>query len=446
MLPVQQFKNFVAQHALWAPGERVLAAVSGGRDSVLLVHLLKQAGISFGIAHCNFKLRPTEAEAEQKFVNALADSFNAPFYTINFDTQSYAQQKGISTQMAARELRYQWFEQLRGNSGYHTIAVAHHQNDSVETILLNLTRGTGIAGLHGILPRNGHIIRPLLFLKREEIDQIIADNGISYMEDSSNASSKYARNKIRLEVIPRLKEINPKLEDTFDSNIQRFKELEILLQNKLNEIRPQILVPKGDDIHISIKAIKALEPQSLLLFGLLNPYGFSQQVIADMLSSLSKHPGRTFEAPDHILILDRDELILSKRTNNKANIVLINKGDREVTYAGYKFTLLHDDSPLIIKDNPLALSADADMMVYPLKLRTWQQGDHFFPLGMAGRKKLSDLFVSAKIPLNQKHRIPILVNGNNEVIWVCGYRPDDRYKVTAHTKKVIIFELYKLNI
>jgi tRNA(Ile)-lysidine synthase len=446
MLPIQQFENFIAQHRLFEPGGRVLAAVSGGRDSVILAHLLKQAGIDFGIAHCNFQLRPTEALAEQEFTKNLATSLAVPFYTTNFDTADYAQQKGVSTQMAARALRYEWFEQIRHSFSYDRIAVAHHQNDSVETILLNLTRGTGIAGMHGILPKNGLIVRPLLFLNRDEVDAIVADNKLQYMEDSSNASSKYARNKLRHEVIPRLKELNPKLEETFASNIERFRELEQLLDLRLNELRPQLLVPYGDEIHINIAAIKSLEPQRLLLFGLLSPYGFGETAIKDITSSLNKHSGRIFEAPAYVMVLDRDKLILSKSNNAIVDAVLINANDNEVTYGKYKINLLHDDSPLIVKDNPMALSVDAEALIYPLTVRSWQEGDYFIPMGMTGRKKLSDYFVSQKIPLNQKNGIPILVNGNGDVIWIGGYRPDERYKVSALTKKVIIFELYMLNL
>ncbi|MEO6522973.1 MAG: tRNA lysidine(34) synthetase TilS [Mucilaginibacter sp.] len=445
MLPVQQFENFITQHRLFEPGGRVLAAVSGGRDSVVLAHLLKQAGIDFGIAHCNFQLRPTEALAEQEFTKNLAKSLDVPFYTTNFDAAGYAHQKGISTQMAARALRYEWFEQIRYSFNYDCIAVAHHQNDSVETILLNLTRGTGIAGMHGILPKNGLIIRPILFLNRDEVDAIVADNGLQYMEDSSNASSKYARNKLRHEVIPRLKELNPKLEETFDNNIERFRELEQLLDIRLNELRPRLLVPYGDEIHINIAAVKSLSPQRLLLFALLNPYGFSETVINDIISSLDKHSGRVFEAPGYVMVLDRNKLILSK-SKAAVDTVLINREDSEVTYGNYKINLLHDDSPLIVKDNPMALSVDAEALIYPLQVRSWQHGDYFIPMGMTGRKKLSDYFVSEKIPVNQKDQIPILVNGNGDVIWIGGYRPDERYKVSALTKKVIIFELYMLNL
>jgi tRNA(Ile)-lysidine synthase len=446
MLPVTNLLNYVKKNHLFNPGDRLLAAVSGGRDSVLLVHLLKQAGIGFGIAHCNFQLRTEEADAEQQFTKNLANTLGAPFYTHNFDTKSYAREQGISTQMAARDLRYAWFEELRAGFNYDYIAVAHHQNDSIETILLNLTRGTGIAGMHGILPKNGLIVRPMLFLSREEVDDIVDQEHIAYLDDSSNSTSKYARNKIRLEVIPKLKELNPKLEETFEKNIAHFMDLEQLLQSQLEKLKQNLFSNEGEDIHISIIGLKNLHPKQLLLFGLFNAYGFTGENINDLISAFDKHSGRRFESPGYLLVLDRDRLILTKRNREVIKSVLIKENDHEVEYAGYTLNVLHDDSPLIVSGNPLAVSVDATGLIFPLTLRSWAEGDHFYPLGMGGRKKLSDFFVNQKVPLHQKQQIPVLVNGNGDIIWLGGYRLDERYKVSEHTKKVIIFELYKLHI
>jgi len=442
MLPVQSFVHFIEKNRLFTPADTLLAAVSGGRDSMLLAMLLKQAGYTFGIAHCNFQLRGAEADDEQQFTENLAQQLDVPFYTVNFDTQSYAVQKHISMQMAARELRYQWFEEIRAGFSYGKIVTAHHQNDSVETLLLNLTRGTGIAGLHGILPQNGMIVRPLLFLNRHEIDKIVTEEKLKYVEDSSNASSKYARNKIRLEVIPKLKELNPNLEQTFDANMERFRELEALLDHRLQQLKIELLMENIGGIHIDIAKVKTLEPKRLLLYGLLSPYGFNQTTINDIILSLYKHSGRTFESPGYALLLDRDQLIITKRKSESPGQVLIQQDTQEVEFGDYTLTMLHDDSALIVKGNPMAFSADSTKLVYPLTLRSWQEGDHFYPLGMKGKKKLSDFFINEKLPLTQKNKVPVLVNGNNEIIWVCGLRPDDRYKVTTLTKKVIIFELY----
>ncbi|WP_259065461.1 tRNA lysidine(34) synthetase TilS [Mucilaginibacter sp. X4EP1] len=444
MLPVSRFNEFIAQNNLFTPNNKILAAVSGGMDSVVMAHLLKAAGFNFSIAHCNFQLRGDEAVSDQAFCNDLALQLRVPFHTINFDTVKYVSDNKVSTQMAARQLRYQWFEQLRQQHGYSVIALAHHQNDAIETILLNLTRGTGIAGMHGILPKNGALVRPLLFLTREEIQQIITDNRLAYVEDSSNASAKYARNKIRLEVAPKLKELNPNLENTFNNNLLHFRELELLLQQRVAELKSSLFAEIDGEIHIPLAKVKELEPKRLLLFNLLQEYGFNETAVDDLIASLYKHSGRVFESIGFNLLLDRDRLIISKKSAQQVAPILIEEKTHEVHFSNYKLTLLHDDSPLIVKNNPLATSVDTEKLIYPLTLRLWQQGDFFFPIGMKTRKKLSDFFIDQKVPLHEKNNIPLLVNGNGDVIWIGGYRPDDRYKVTQNTKKVTIFELNKV--
>jgi tRNA(Ile)-lysidine synthase len=442
MLPVKRFTDFASQNNLFTPADKILAAVSGGMDSVLMAHLLKAAGFNFGIAHCNFMLRGDESAADQEFTRKLALQLGVSFTTINFDTKQHAADNKVSIQMAARNLRYQWFEQISQNLGYQSIALAHHQNDTIETILLNLTRGTGIAGLHGILPKNGKLARPLMFLTRDEILEIITREGLAYIEDSSNASVKYARNKIRLQVIPLLKELNPSLEATFDNNLQHFKELEQLLNEKADALKKEMLVQHGNDIHISITAIEQLSPKRLLLFKLLQPYGFIATVVDDLMTALAKHPGRVFESAAFTLIVDRGEVIITPKVAKNALKVSIQQNDCDVVYKNYKLTLLHDDSPLVIKNNPMAVSVDAEKLIYPLTVRTWQHGDQFYPLGMKTRQKVSDFFIHQKIPLHKKDGVPVLVNGNGDIIWISGYRLDERYKVNNNTKKVTIFELY----
>ena len=442
MLPVKQFTDFIEQNKLFNPAGKVLAAVSGGMDSVLMAHLLKAAGYNFSIAHCNFQLRGDDAIADQEFCKNLAQQLGVAFYTINFDTTDYAANHKISIQMAARDLRYQWFQQLKQQHGYDTIALAHHQNDTIETILLNLTRGTGIAGLHGILPKNGDLIRPLLFLNREDIQQLIQKNSLQYVEDSSNSSVKYARNKIRHEVIPKLKGLNPGLEKTFESNLQHFREMEMLLELKVSELKKDLLIRQEDEIHLPLEAVRKLEPKRLLLFNLLQPYGFNETTVDDLIASLDKHSGRVFESLGFRLILDRENIILTKKMDHPTEIT-INANQHEVSYNNYKISLLHDDSPLIVKNNPLAVSIDADLLVYPLTIRAWQQRDYFYPLGMKTKKKLSDYFIDQKIPVHQKTQVPLLINGNGDIIWLAGYRSSEHYKVSKNTKKVTIFELIK---
>ncbi len=444
MLPVKRFVDFIEQNSLFTPANNILAAVSGGMDSVLMAYLLKAAGYNFSIAHCNFMLRGADADADQEFTRQLAQQLGVSFHTINFDTQQYTNNNKISIQMAARDLRYNWFNQISQSDGYDTIALAHHQNDTIETILLNLTRGTGIAGLHGILPKNGQLVRPLLFLTRDEIQTIITAEGLKYVEDASNASTKYARNKIRHQVVPLLKELNPNLEATFENNLRNFRDLEVLLNDKVEALKKELLVHHEDEVHIAIDKIKELSPQRLLLFKLLQGFGFIEPVVDDLLTALDKHAGRVFESPGYSLGVDRGRLIISPK-NAEGNVeVSINQNDSHVVYGSYKLTLLHDDSALIVKNNPLAVSVDAALLVYPLTVRAWRQGDVFYPLGMKTRQKLSDFFIHQKMPLHKKRDVPVLVNGNGNIIWVGGYRLDERYKVGDNTKKVTIFELFKL--
>lgn len=441
MLPAARFIAYVEQNQLFNADDGVLAAVSGGMDSVLMVHLLKAAGYKFGIAHCNFQLRGADADADQHFCRQLARNLGVEFYTINFDTKAYAQEHKLSVQMAARELRYQWFEQIRKQHNYTCVALAHHQNDAIETILLNLTRGTGIAGLHGILPKNNQWVRPLLFLSRAEIESCVTQNKLAYVEDSSNASTKYARNKLRHEVIPKLKELNPALEQTFERNLAHFRQLELLLQQQVAQARQQLWIEHGDDIHISLEGIKQLFPQRLLLLELLKDYSFNDTTVDDLLASLGKHSGRVFESATHRLVLDRERLILTPRNNDEIASATVNEHNEQVGYGNLSFKIIHAEAGTDVPKSKHVAITDAGLLVYPLTIRSWQQGDVFVPLGMTGRKKLSDFFIDQKVPLHQKTQIPVLVNGNGEVIWVAGYRLDNRYKLTPQTKKVTIFEL-----
>lgn len=443
MLPLKHFMDFINENNLFSPGRKVLAAVSGGMDSVLMAHLLKAAEYNFSIAHCNFQLRGDEALADLEFCQNLAQQLRVQFHTINFDTTAYSAEKKVSIQMAARDLRYHWFGQLRQQYSYDVIALAHHQNDTIETILLNLIRGTGIAGLHGILPKNNYLVRPLLFLNRDEIHRIIEQQKLPYVEDSSNLSVKYARNKLRHDVIPKLKELNPSLESTFENNLRHFRDLETLLNQRVTEIKKDLFIYAGDEIHLSIDKVKAINPQQLLLFKLLQEYGFNETAIDDLIASLDKHSGRVFESMGFKLVLDRDKIILTSK-KHPLEAVLINEDTYEVNYGDYKITLLHDDTPLVVKDNPLATSVDAALLIYPLTIRPWQQSDYFYPLGMKTKQKLSDFFIQQKVPLTAKSRIPLLVNGNGEMIWIAGYRLNEHYKVTQNTKKVTIFELIKI--
>ena len=447
MLPLDNFRRYITENTLFNPNERVLIALSGGRDSVLLAHLFNAAQYNFGIAHCNFMLRDEESAADERFSKHLAAYFNVPFYSIRFETLDYAEKHSISIQMAARDLRYEWLETTRLKNGYDFIAVAHHQNDSIETILLNLVRGTGIAGLHGIAPKRGNIIRPLLFLTRDDVDKIIQTEKIIFREDSSNLSSKYARNKLRIEVIPRLKELNPNLEATFEANRLRFIDLETILNQRVKEVRDMLFSTQSDNtIRLEIKNLEQLPALHTILYELLRPYHFKQPVVDDLIRSLKTQPGKQFESPTHLILIDRNELILMTRQQAELHTQEIGEDLKSVLWGDMHFTIKTCDAEKyrLIKDPNLA-QLDADRLHFPLKLRTWRAGDRFKPFGFYGEKKLSDFFTGLKIPVTTKAIIPILENGNGEILCIPGIRIDDRYKITANTKKVFIFELIKPN-
>nr|WP_121269436.1 tRNA lysidine(34) synthetase TilS [Pedobacter schmidteae] len=445
MLALQNFKAFVSKHSLFDAKDKVLLAVSGGKDSVLMAHLFKLSGFDFGIAHCNFNLRADESQRDETFVKMLAATLEVPFHVIHFKTADFAEAQKVSTQMAARTLRYQWFEEIRAAGGYEAIALAQHQDDAMETVLLNLTRGTGIAGLHGILPKRGRLIRPLLFLSAAEIATLVRKQAIDFVEDSSNSSTKYARNKIRLNVIPHLKEINPNLEETFQHNIQRFAETELVLQQVLTTLKQQLLTEKQGKFYLPIAAVKALNPSQLLLFELLRPFGFSEMVVADLLDSLEKQSGTAFFSNTHRLVVDRKNLIIDELTGSEALLqhVLIHTHDFATEFLDKR--LLMVSSPHLEFDKTLNKAfVDTDKLIFPLVLRSWQHGDKFKPIGMNGYKKLSDFFIDEKLPLNEKERVPVLLNGNGEIIWLAGLRQDNRYKLTEATTRVTIFELQDL--
>lgn len=440
MLPLRQFQDFIEQQQLFVRGNRILLAVSGGKDSVLMLHLFKAIGVDVGVAHCNFNLRAGEAQRDENFVALLAKNLGLPFYVTHFDTKKYATEHKISTQMAARDLRYNWFEEIRLREQYDYIALAQHQNDAVETVLINLTRGTGISGLHGILPKRDRLIRPLLFLTRQQIEETVAANNIDFVEDSSNASTNYTRNKIRLQVVPHLQEINTNLEKTFAENIARFAELETFLNMQVEKLEAKIINKKADAIYIPLEEIAELNPQKLLLYELLKPYGFGENVVHEILDSLKALSGTHFFSATHQAIINRNDLVIVEKNKLVTANQFIHPTSKSVVFAGDELSLKFTEE-IKFEINARKAFVNADKLIFPLVLRNWQNGDKFTPLGMRSLKKVSDYFIDEKVPLHLKGTTPILVNGNGEIIWIVGMRQDNRYKLTTATKKVAIFEL-----
>ena len=314
----------------------------------------------------------------------------------------------------------------------------------METVLLNLIRGTGIAGLHGIKVERNNVIRPLMCFNSANIEEMLEENNITYVEDSSNISNKYVRNKIRLDIIPEMKKLNPSLEDTFQKNMDYFMELEELLIKEVDSYRTQLFQYVGQNIEIEIENIKSVYPQKLILFELFRPFGFNITSIQNLLSSINSEPGKQFLSDTHLITLDRTRIILSSKSNQIIREQLIKEDQSIIYFSDYQFNLTQSTAiPDNLSSVPHVLFVDADELIFPLKLRVWQEGDAFQPFGMQGEKKLSDYFVNQKIPLNEKKTIPILVNGNGKIIWICGYRGDERFKVKAQTKKIFILELKK---
>ena len=323
---LKEFKAFIETENLFSQEDKVLLAVSGGIDSVVMAELFHLAGYSFGIAHCNFSLRGKESEGDEAFVEKLAKNYHVPFYRKKFLTAKEAKEKGISIQMAARELRYRWFEEILEKEKYACVATAHHLDDQVETFFINLLRSTGIAGLHGILPKQGNLIRPMLFTFRNDIEAFARKHKLTFREDSSNTETKYLRNKIRHEIIPVFRELNPAFPQNLSETISRLRETETLFRASIEEVRKKILHEEKNEIHILIKALKKLEPIGIYSFELLTPFGFHEAVIRDILLSPDDASGTTFYSPTHRLIMNRGELILvplaSKKESGLINVAV----------------------------------------------------------------------------------------------------------------------------
>jgi tRNA(Ile)-lysidine synthase len=431
--------KYIQRENLFKPKDKILLAVSGGVDSVVLCHLFHAAGISFGIAHCNFQLRATESDGDEQFVKELAAKYKTPFYPIRFDTNTYAKQKKVSIQVAARELRYEWFEKIRTHYHYNYIATAHHQGDVIETFFINLIRGTGISGLRSIVPKQGTIIRPLLFATKKSILAYTEKNKITYREDSSNASDKYLRNKIRHHLIPVLNELSPVAETSIVHSIEKLREAEFIYRKAMDDVRSKICSEHGNSIHISIAKLKKSDPVATCLYELLKPYGFNASTVNDVLNALSTESGKQFLSATHRLIKDREFLILESLTIADApEEYLIEKNQTEFKIPGIP---LHLEFQFTTSEHTLPTAAstaaiDLDKLHFPLTIRKWKTGDVFHPLGMKGKKKLSDFFIDKKLSLIEKENTWLLCSGK-EIIWVIGMRLDERFKVTSKTQLII---------
>ncbi len=431
------FRKYIQQENLFDPSDKILLTISGGIDSVVMLELFHRAGYEFGIVHVNFQLRGEESDGDAKLVEGLAEKYSVPFYRTVFDTAGYASKNKLSTQMAARELRYQYFEEIRKAHGYKYIATAHHQDDQVETLFINLLRGTGISGLRGILPKQNHLVRPLLFAKREEIFAFLQKHKLVYREDSSNASVKYLRNKIRHCLLPVLKEIDGNCQDMLAANMKRFAGSEQIYKRHIENVRDELQTVKGNKKYIEIEKLKTYKPLATYLYELLKSYGFLFSQAEDLVQSLGHESGKLFESETHELLKDRDFLIIRKRLNNKDfSEIEVFENDTDICFPiCLKMENFLRDAGFKIPVSPQIAALDFDRLKFPLSIRKWEKGDYFYPLGSRFKKKLSDFFIDRKFNLFEKEEVFLLCSGE-DIVWIIGHQIDNRFKITDQTKSV----------
>ncbi|CDC89238.1 tRNA lysidine(34) synthetase TilS [Bacteroides faecis] len=422
----QRVIQYIEKEHLFSSNDKILVTLSGGADSVALLCVLHTAGYPCEAAHCNFHLRGEESNRDELFVRQLCRKYGIHLHTIDFNTTQYATEKRISIEMAARELRYNWFEKIKKECKANVIAVAHHQDDSVETMLLNLIRGTGITGLLGIRPRNGAIVRPLLCINREEIIRYLQQIGQDFVTDSTNLEDEYTRNKIRLHLLPLMQEINPSVKNSLIETSNYLNDVATIYNKVIDETKKKIITPEG----IRIDALLDAPTPETLLFETLHPLGFNSAQIKDIASSLHGQPGKQFISKEWRVIKDRNLLLLeSIRPEDGTTLPYqLIKEERE-----------YSPDFQIPRDKKTACF-DADKLTEEIHCRKWRTGDTFIPFGMKGRKKVSDYLTDRKFSISQKERQWVLCCGER-IAWLIGERTDNRFRIDETTKRVIIYKI-----
>ncbi len=435
------FKTHISNNLAFLKNSKLLIAVSGGLDSVVLTHLCYNMGLDIALAHCNFKLRGAESDNDEIFVSQLAKQLKLRLCVKQWDTKAYATKNKLSIQVAARELRYNWFKALTEQFDFNYVLTAHHTDDNLETFLINLSRGTGIEGLTGIPLINKHIVRPLLPFTKNDIDNYAAAQNISYREDSSNNTTKYLRNKLRHDVIPILKEINPKILDNFSKTQSYLQDSKIIIEDRVLNLRDEITtVVSETEIHFDIKKIKQLNTIKPYLYQLFKTYGFTEW--DNVYNLLDAQSGKQLITKTHSLLKNREVLILSKISLKVPQCIPILETDTELQTPLGRLCITEVKYSTIPKHNTSSIYIDKAQLKFPLVIRQWQKGDYFYPLGMTGKKKLSHYFKDEKIALIHKQKIWLLCS-DNKIIWIINKRQDRRFKVTEHTKTCLIISLKK---
>ena len=433
-----KFLKHIESNSLCNKADKILLAVSGGVDSVVMAELFHRAGFCFEMVHCNFSLRGKESDDDETFIRHLAkNKYNVPCHVKRFDTKAFAAQNKRSIQEAARILRYDYFEEIRKKQKLDYIATAHHADDRIETFFINLLRGSGISGLSGIPVKQKNIIRPMLFAFRNEIEDFAKENNIIYRTDSSNKDNKYLRNKIRNKLMPVLENIYPQYRTAIDTTITNLKNTETIYRGRLEKI--QLLKANKNGLKtISISELKKLVPASHYLYEFISPYGFNRHVCDDICNSLDEISGKLFFSPTHRLVKDRKNLILEARTESDNDQIFFLAEGIKQTDDPLKLRISKKTTTelkTLSTDNNVAL-LDKDKLVFPLIIRKWKRGDAFYPLGMKNKKKLSDFFTDNKFSLIDKSNVWLLCS-ENKIVWIIGHRIDNRYKINERTQNIL---------
>ncbi len=435
----EQFEQYRIQKKLFTESDRIVLALSGGIDSVVMLHIFSRLSLNIAAAHCNFNLRGDESDADEIFVKELCRKKNVRLYTTKFDTREYAKKKRISIQMAARELRYEWFEKIRDVNEYDLIATGHNLNDSVETVLINLTRGTGISGLTGISPKSGNIIRPLLFATRDMISDYAMINSLDYREDSSNIQTKYTRNKIRHKILPVLKEINPSVLISINETSEFLKGAGEIYSGVVEEKKKEIIRHNKNKIIIPVQKLKDLKPEEIWIYEIFREWNFGRLQVKDIISLTGSASGKQLFSESHCITRDRESLIVTCISEKSKPPSVIMDIDKLAKDPAIKNAELIDREGFKITGDPAYACLDADLIKFPVIIRKWEEGDFFHPFGMKGRKKISDLLIDMKIPVPDKENIYVLVS-EEDIVWVIGIRIDNRYRITERTGKVLFLQ------
>lgn len=441
-----RFLEYIQAQNLFLSSDKLLLGVSGGVDSVVLANLIKRKGNTFAIAHCNFHLRGDESDGDAQFVSDLAQQYGVQFFKIDFNTKEHAANNGISIEMAARELRYKWFEEIRKKNGFDYILIAHHLDDIFETFILNLSRGTGIRGLSGIKQRKGKILRPLLFALRSDIDAYAKSEGLQFRYDSTNSDVQIKRNLIRNQIMPLMENLNPAFKRNFKRTIDNLQQTEDIFLEAIDNARTRIISFEDNLVRIDIAELEKLSPINTYLFEILKEFGFNYSQAEEIASLLEQGSGKKFFSAHHRLVIDRTEILITE---------LEKEEDRQLFYIESPNCTIEQPFPIDIEESAFSEIAqlerskrvaqlDLDKVSFPLILRKWEPGDSFVPLGMTGIKKLSDFFVDIKLSIPEKENTWVLLS-EGKIAWVIGHRIDNRFKATERTKHLLKLKLGEMN-